>query len=365
MQPKQPGTAKKTPSQRARSEPANVGACVRLRYVNDEVAGYTRKALNGEFVYFDTHGRRIRDRAQIERIDALAIPPAYTDVWICPDPSGHLQATGRDARGRKQYRYHPAWRTMRDAHKYARMAEFANALPKIRAAIARDLRRPGMPREKVAAAIVRLLDRTLVRIGSAEYARENRSYGLTTLRKQHLAFDAGQVRLKFRGKSGVEHDVDIDDPRVTRIVRRCLALPGHELFQYIGEDGQRHAVGSSDINDYLRGVSHAEFTAKDYRTWAGSVLALAALRQIPPCGATQARRHIIETVKQVADLLRNTPTVCRKCYIHPAVINAFETGELATLEPLCKPRSLKADEALFAALLHRQARTGKKTRLSH
>ncbi|CBW76916.1 DNA topoisomerase I (EC 5.99.1.2) (plasmid) [Mycetohabitans rhizoxinica HKI 454] len=353
-----PTATQATPRRRQRPAP-DADACEQLRYVSDTQPGYTRRAVNGRFAYFDTRGTRIRDRARIERINALAIPPAYTDVWICPDPYGHLQATGRDARGRKQYRYHAAWRMMRDTHKYARMADFARALPKIRTRVTRDLQRPGMPREKVAAALVRLLDRTLVRIGSPEYARENRSYGLTTLRKQHLALDADRMRLRFRGKSGVEHDVDIDDPRIVRVVRRCMDLPGHELFQYVDECGERHAIGSTDINAYLREISGTGFTAKDYRTWAGSVLALGVLRQIPPCNLTSARRHVVDTVRQVADLLRNTPAVCRKCYIHPVVLEAFETGTLATLEPLRQHRRLKADEALFASLLHHHARTAR------
>ncbi|MCG1018057.1 MULTISPECIES: DNA topoisomerase IB [Burkholderiaceae] len=352
-------TATQANPRRRRRPALNANACAQLRYVSDTQPGYTRRAVNGRFSYFDTRGTRIRDRERIERINALAIPPAYTDVWICPDPYGHLQATGRDARGRKQYRYHAAWRMMRDTHKYARMADFAHALPRIRARVTRDLQRPGMPRKKVAAALVRLLDRTLVRIGSPEYARDNRSYGLTTLRKQHLALDADRMRLRFRGKSGVEHDVDIDDPRIVRIVRRCLELPGHELFQYVDEHGERHAIGSTDINAYLREISGTGFTAKDYRTWAGSVLALGTLRQIPPCSLTRARQHVVDTVRQVADLLRNTPAVCRKCYIHPVVIEAFETGALATLKPLRQHRRLKADEALFASLLHHHARTAR------
>lgn len=313
--------------------------------------------MRGHFAYFDPSGRRIRDRDEIARIDALAIPPAYTDVWICPDPLGHLQATGRDARARKQYRYHPQWRETRDATKYERMAAFGDALPKIRARIRRDLRLPGMPWGKVVATVVRLLDITLVRVGSPEYARENNSYGLTTLRKRHAAVRAGHLRFRFRGKSGVEHDIDVDDPRIARIVRRCLDLPGHELFQYIDEAGMRRPVGSSDINDYLREASGADFTAKDYRTWAGSVLALAALRKIEPRGtARHVRSHVVETIKSVAATLRNTPAVCRRCYVHPTVIDAFEAGELHALPKGRTRQGLKADEAAFAALLRREKR---------
>ncbi len=322
-----------------------------LRHVDDRRPGLSRRRMRGRFAYFDVDGVRIRDADEIARIDALAIPPAYVDVWICADPRGHLQATGRDARGRKQYRYHPLWRELCDADKYARMAAFAKALPRIRSRVTRDLRRPGMPREKVVATVVRLLDTTLVRIGSREYARENASFGLTTLRKRHLKIGGGAVRLRFTGKSGVEHDVTVDDPRVKRMLRRCAELPGHDLFQYVDDDGQRHTVGSADINAYLRAASDADFTAKDYRTWAGSVHALAALRRIEWLDAAQARKQIVETVRAVAALLYNTPAVCRRCYIHPRVLEAFESGALASLGPYPARRGLRTDEAAFAALL--------------
>ena len=235
--------------------------------------------------------------------------------------------------------------------KYERMAEFGRALPRIRARVARDLKLPGMPCDKVIAAIVQLLDTTLIRIGSVEYARDNQSYGLTTLRKKHVKIEAGQLRFKFRGKSGIEHDVTVENPRIRRIVRRCAELPGHDLFQYLDEDGTRHTVGSADINDYLRRASDADFTAKDYRTWAGSVYALAALRRLICSDAAQARHHIVATVKDVAALLRNTPAVCRRCYIHPAVISAFEADELQGMSPGQSRRGLRVDEVAFAALL--------------
>jgi DNA topoisomerase-1 len=322
-----------------------------LRHADDTRPGYTRKREKDGFVYFDVNGKRIGDADEIQRINALAIPPAYEDVWICADPRGHLQATGRDARGRKQYRYHPRWRETRDADKYERMAEFGRALPKIRARVARDLKLPGMPVDMVVATIVQLLDTTLVRIGSAEYARDNQSYGLTTLRKKHVKIEAGQLRFRFRGKSGIEHDVTIDNPRIKRIVRRCAELPGHDLFQYLDEDGSRHTVGSADINDYLRRASGADFTAKDYRTWAGSVYALAALRRLMCESAAQARRHLVATVKDVALLLRNTPAVCRRCYIHPAIIRAFEADELQSLTNQPSRRGLKVDEVALVTLL--------------
>jgi DNA topoisomerase-1 len=326
-----------------------------LRYVDDTRPGYTRRALEGKFAYFNTEGKRIRDAATIARIHALVIPPAYAEVWICPDPRGHLQATGRDARGRKQYRYHPRWRETRDATKYERMLAFGAALPRIRARVTRDLRKPGIPREKVLATVVRLLDTTLIRIGSPEYARENRSYGLTTLRKRHLDVHAAQIHFKFRGKSGIEHDVTVTDPRVARVVRRCMDLPGHDLFQYLDDDRQRHIVSSADINEYLREISGSDFTAKDYRTWAGSVFALAGLARLEWETLSEARRHIAATIKAVSGLLRNTPAVCRKCYVHPAIVSAFEAGDLGTkaaapfqTEAL-RRRGLRRDEA---ALMH-------------
>jgi DNA topoisomerase I len=327
-----------------------------LHYVDDSRRGYTRQWLDGAFAYFNTHGTRIGDDAEIRRINALAIPPAYADVWICPDARGHLQATGRDARGRKQYRYHPQWRETRDANKYERMLAFGAALPKLRARVARDLSLDGMPRDKVLATVVRLLDTTLVRVGSEEYARENRSYGLTTLRKRHLKVSANTLRFRFRGKSGIEHDVAVSDARVVRIVRRCMDLPGQDLFQYLDAGGARHSVSSSDINDYLHEITGAEFTAKDYRTWAGSVFALAALRRLTWETVTEARKHVVGTIKEVAQLLRNTPAVCRKCYVHPAVIEAFEAGELADAMPASRRRGLRADEAALAIFLEKDAK---------
>jgi DNA topoisomerase-1 len=322
-----------------------------LHYVDDTHPGYTRALEDGRFAYYDTRGRHIDDAVEIARIDALAIPPAYTEVWICPDPQGHMQATGRDARGRKQYRYHARWRETRDATKFDRMQAFGAALSRIRARVARDLKRRGLAREKVLAAVVRLLDTTLIRVGSAEYARTNRSYGLTTLRKKHLKIQAGALRLRFRGKSGIDHDVTVTDPKVTAIVRRCLDLPGQHLFQYVDEDGERHAVNSSDINRYLRDVTGAEFTAKDYRTWAGSVHALDALRRIRSASAAEAHRQIVDTVRMVAAQLRNTPAVCRRCYIHPAIFDAFEGDRLRALERPPRRDGLKTRERVFAQFL--------------
>lgn len=327
-----------------------------LRYVDDSRRGYTRERRDGAFVYFDTRGKRIDDEAEIARINALAIPPAYTDVWICPDPRGHLQATGRDARGRKQYRYHPRWRETRDANKYERLPAFGATLPKLRARVARDLALAGMPRNRVLATVVCLLDKTLIRVGSEAYARENRSYGLTTLRKQHLKISSGTLRFKFRGKSGIEHDVALSDARLARIVMRCMDLPGQELFQYLDDEGARHPVNSSDINDYLREITGADFTAKDYRTWAGSVFALAALRKLEWETVTEARKHVVGTIKAVSQLLRNTPAVCRKCYVHPALIEAFEAGELCAPITAPRRRGLRADEAALVIFLENDAK---------
>lgn len=321
-----------------------------LRYVDDSGPGWSRRLWRGKFAYFDTDGRRITDALQIARINSLAIPPAYRDVWICPDPRGHLQATGRDARGRKQYRYHARWREARDATKFERMLAFSAALPKIRSRVARDLNLPGMQRNKILATALRLLDVTLIRVGNEDYARENRSYGLTTLRNRHVQVRGAEVRFRFRGKSGVEHDVKVSDRRVATILKRCLELPGQELFQYVDDAGQRHVVGSSDVNDYLRSIAGEGFTAKDYRTWAGTVFAMSALRE--PIEAS-GKQRVVEVVKQVAQRLGNTPAVCRRCYIHPAVLDAYEEGALAALRHPSRARGLRRDEAVLAAFLRR------------
>lgn len=322
-----------------------------LHYVDDSQPGIRRKRLRGKFVYFDVQGTRITDEAQVRRINGLAIPPAYTDVWICPDPQGHLQATGRDARGRKQYRYHSRWREIRDSNKYERMLEFGQALPGLRARLEQDLARSGMPREKVMALVVTLLESTLIRIGNSRYARDNRSYGLTTLRTRHVDVRGTAIRFHFRGKSGVEHEVTLRDRRLARLLRRCLELPGQQLFQYLDNEGQRRAVSSSDINQYLRDLTGRDFTAKDYRTWAGSALALERLRGQPEQPATQARQHLLETVKQVASQLGNTPTVCRQCYIHPEILQAFTDGDLAGLKAARKRKWLSREEVALLGFL--------------
>ena len=309
-----------------------------LHYVDDTQPGITRKKLRGKFCYFAPTGQRMTDADEIKRLNSLAVPPAYTDVWICADPRGHLQATGRDARGRKQYRYHPRWREVRDADKYWRLRDFGRVLPKLRQQLDLVLAAPGFSRDKVMATVITLLDSTLIRIGNSQYARDNRSYGLTTLRSRHVEINGSAIRFQFRGKSGIEHQITVKDRRLARIVKRCQEIPGQNLFQYLDENGDRHTVSSSDINTYLQSLTGADFTAKDYRTWAGSVLALATLRELRWETEPDAKRHVVEMVKRVAKQLGNTPAVCRKCYIHPAVLDAFILGTLAELP---KPRARK------------------------
>jgi DNA topoisomerase-1 len=300
-----------------------------LRYVSDSMAGIRRVRSGKGFRYVGPDGRAIRDRNVLNRIRSLAIPPAYRDVWICSNPNGHIQATGRDARGRKQYRYHPRWRAVRDETKFGRMLDFSSALPRIRRRVERDLARSGLPREKVLATVVRLLECTGIRVGNEEYARDNGSYGLTTLRDDHVEISGSTLRFQFRGKSGKTHEVALSDPRLARIVRRCQALPGEELFQYVDEMGEQQTIGSGDVNDYLREISGEEFTAKDFRTWWGTILALAALRTTdPPASEREAKSTIIKVIDQVASLLNNTRAVCRKYYVHPAVVQSFSEGSL-------------------------------------
>ena len=270
----------------------------------------------------------VHDHETLSRVKSLVIPPAWTEVWICPNPKGHLQVTGRDARGRKQSRYHPRWREVRDETKYERMLIFGAALPAIRGQVNRDLARAGLPREKILATIVRLMEITLIRVGNVEYARQNKSYGLTTMRGKHVQVEGSTVTFKFQGKSGVKHTIDIDDRRLAKILERCQDLPGYELFQYVDHDGAHHGVDSSDVNEYLREASGGQyFTAKDFRTWAGSVLACTMLKEFDAfCSATQAKKNVVAAIKSVAARLGNTPSVCRKCYVHPAVLDCYMSG---------------------------------------
>jgi DNA topoisomerase-1 len=300
-----------------------------LRYSTDSRPGITRKRSGRGFSYRRPDGELIHDKAVLARIRALAIPPAWTEVWICPDASGHLQATGRDAKGRKQYRYHDLWRARRDDAKFESLIDFARVLPRIRERCDVDLSKPGMPREKVLAAVVKLLETTLIRVGNDEYARLNRSFGLTTLKNRHATVSGTRVRFRFRGKSGRQHEVGIRDRRLAAIVRRCQDLPGQELFQYIGDDGESHDVASDDVNAYLREISGADITAKDFRTWAGTVLAYRALRALAPGDSDRAaRKNVVEAVRFTSDRLGNTPAVARKSYVHPAILEAYMDGSI-------------------------------------
>ncbi len=306
-----------------------------LRYVNDGSPGIRRESKQGAgFRYLGLDGRAIRKAAEIQRISHIAVPPAWTDVWICPAPNGHIQATGRDARGRKQYRYHERWREARDATKYERTVAFGEALPRIRSRVDRDLRGSDLSRERVLATLVRLLDSTYIRVGNEEYARENRSFGLTTMRDRHVEVEGSKLRFHFRGKSGKEHTVAVTDRRVARVVSRLQDLPGQLLFQWQDDDGELHGVESDDVNAYIRDAAGDDFTAKDFRTWGGTVLAAWALQELGEYASlTEAKRHVVEAVESVARHLGNTPAVCRRCYVHPEVINAHLDGALlANLE---------------------------------
>jgi DNA topoisomerase-1 len=303
-----------------------------LRYATDTRPGITRRRAGRGFTYRDVDGSTIRDPAERARIQALVIPPAWTDVWICPWPNGHIQATGRDARGRKQYRYHAEWRRRRGTDKFARMIEFGRALPRLRRRCDRDLRRHGLPREKVIAAVVRLLELTLIRVGNDAYARLNRSFGLTTMRVRHATVTGSTIRFRFRSKSGAIHESDLRDRRLASIVKRCQELPGQELFQYVDEDGVVHDVASDDVNAYLREAAGREFTAKDVRTWAGTVLAFRALRaQTPVDHLPTTRRQLVEAIRAAAEELGNTPAVARGSYVHPAVTEAYLEGDLGPI----------------------------------
>jgi DNA topoisomerase-1 len=298
-----------------------------LRYVSDETPGITRQAAGKGVVYRNPHGRVVKDKATLARIRHLAIPPAWTDVWICPAANGHIQATGRDDRGRKQYRYHPEWSAVRDSAKFERTIAFGKALPRIRQHVARDLARRRLDRRKVLAAVVRLLETTHVRIGTEEYAKQNGSFGLTTMRDRHVRIGRGVMHFEFRGKSGKRHEIDLRDPRLAEIVRRAQELPGQDLFQYLDESGEPQKIGSADVNDYLREIAGEEFSAKDFRTWAGTVLAAVALRELEAFKTrTQAKKNLVQAIEAVAQRLGNTPAVCRKCYIHPVVLQSYLDG---------------------------------------
>ncbi len=308
-------------------DPVESAKAAGLRYVSDSRPGIERKPFGKKFRYLNPDGTPVRDKDTLARIQSLVIPPAWTQVWICTIPNGHLQATGRDARGRKQSRYHPRWREVRDETKYERMTLFGQALPIIRDRVDHDLALPGLPRNKVLATIVRLMETTHIRVGNAEYARENKSYGLTTMRNKHVEVDGSKITFTFQGKSRVHHTIDLTDRRLAKIIKRCEDLPGYELFQYLDREGNQHTVDSADVNDYLREITGQHFTAKDFRTWAGSVLATVMLHEFEPYDtATQAKKNVVQAIQSVAARLGNTPSVCRKCYVHPAVLETYLSG---------------------------------------
>lgn len=333
-----------------------------LRHVTDHQPGITRELAAKGFVYRDPSGAIIKDRDELARINSIAVPPAWTNVWICPERNGHIQATGRDARGRKQYRYHARWRNVRDETKFEHMLIFGRSLTAIRRRVDADLTRAELPREKVLAAVVRLMERTLARIGNSEYARQNDSFGLTTLRNHHVGIKGGQIELDFRAKSGVRHRSIVSDRKLAQILKRCRDLPGSELFQYIDNDGNRHSIDSGDVNDYLRDISGHEITAKDFRTWAGTALTVMALQELKD--NTPSKANCMEVVKQVAKQLGNTPAICRKCYIHPAVLESYLAGtlQLKLTNPSRAQQSNKSNTELqlirFLAGRRRKARSG-------
>ena len=341
------------------TDPAESARAARLRYVSDQSPGIRRRKNAKGFVYVTPDGKTIRGSDEIRRLKSLAIPPAWRDVWICPLPLGHLQATGRDAKGRKQHRYHPRWREVRDETKYHRMRDFGRLLPAIRRRVKQDLALPGLPREKVLATVLRLLETSMIRVGNDEYRRQNNSFGLATLRSRHVNVSGSSIRFEFRGKSGIQHAVDLNDRRLARIIKQCQELPGYELFQYIGDDGERHAIDSGDVNDYLRQIAGGEFSSKDFRTWAGTVLAARALGQFQDGDSNAERKKTIQqAIESVAKRLGNTKTVCRKCYIHPAVIDAYTDGSLLQVlrrhakKPANHTRGFAPEEALVLALLN-------------
>ncbi len=325
-------------------------SAVGLVYVHDSDPGIGRKKAGEGFTYVDADGKPVKDARTEDRIAKLVIPPAWTEVWICPEARGHIQATGRDQKGRKQYIYHPDWRTHRDEAKYGRMAEFGRALPRLRKRVEADLSKRGLPREKVLAAVVRIMEETSIRVGNDQYAQANKSFGLTTLRKRHVVGLTGTAAVfDFRGKSGKQHRTGIHDRRLAALIRRCEELPGQRLFQYLDHEGQRHAINSHDVNDYIREATGGSFTAKDFRTWSGTLHCAQALAQAGPAENKGAEKRIIAAcVKQVAGVLGNTPAVCRSSYIHPKVLELYGSGTL--VERLARPSSRQAEKALLEVL---------------
>lgn len=341
-------------------EAAEAAESAGLRYVTDAMPGISRRRRGRGFEYRDARGRLITDEAELARVRAIAVPPAWSDVWISPSARSHILATGRDARGRKQYRYHPRWREVRDANKYERLAAFGEALPALRQRIDEDLNRPGLPREKVVAAVVRLMDQTLIRVGNDAYARDNDTYGLTTIRSRHVQLDGHEIRFRFKGKGGKTIEIDVRDRRAAAVVRRCQELPGQELFASLDEDGTVRDIGSEHVNDYLREATGKAFTAKDFRTWGGTVLALRALLEVGDYRSQRkAKRNVRTAIEAVAHMLGNTVAVCQRCYVHPVIVDAYVGGEL--LEPCRRMRArrtrwLRRDEVMLRRLLAHLAR---------
>ncbi|PSC05899.1 DNA topoisomerase I [Alsobacter soli] len=342
-----------------------------LVYVSDEEPGIRRRKSGKGFSYIALDGRAVRDPAVLERIRKLAVPPAYTDVWICPDPNGHIQATGRDDKGRKQYRYHPRWREVRDGDKFEHMLEFAKGLPALRERIQADMGKRGLPREKVLATVVHLLESTLIRVGNADYVKQNKSYGLTTLQDRHVKIDGGELRFAFKGKSGKTWKLKVKDRRIAKLVKACQDIPGQHLFQYYDEDGERQPVTSADVNAYLKEATGRDITAKDFRTWAGTVLAAMTLREFELVdNQARTKKTIKAAIDRVATRLGNTPTICRKCYVHPEVFNAYLDGGLVEsieeevdAELSENLEKMKPEEAALLVLLQRRLKQDLRSRL--
>lgn len=344
-------------------DPEDAAISAGLTYVNDDMPGITRQRSGKGFSYKGPDGRTITDKAERKRLASLAIPPAYVDVWICPDPRGHIQATGRDAKGRKQYRYHPEFRELRDSSKYDRMLDFARGLPQLRAQVDADMSRRGLPVEKVLATIVFLLENTMIRVGNTRYARENKSHGLTTLRMRHVTLDGNQVRFKFKGKSGKEWNLGLRDRRVARVIRAVQEIPGQHLFQYVDDDGTRRQVTSTEVNDYLRQITGRQVTAKDFRTWTGTVLAALALAEYEKADSeAAAKRNVRDAIESVAARLGNTPTICRQCYVHPQIIDAYLADELRleladTIDDTLTQTDLRPEETQVLRFLKKRLKT--------
>jgi DNA topoisomerase I len=359
-------TAQVTPPPLA--DPVESAKAAGLRYVTDDTPGYKRRSTGKRFVYTTVEGKVIRDADRISRIESLAIPPAWRDVWICPLANGHLQATGRDAKGRKQHRYHPRWREVRDQTKYDKMFAFAKQLPAIRRQVEADLALPGLPRQKVLATVVRLLETGMIRVGNEEYARQNKSFGVATLRSRHVNVSGSNIRFEFRGKSGVQQALDLNDRRLAKIIKQCQELPGHELFQYVDDDGARNTIGSADVNDYLRAIAGDDFSSKDFRTWAGTVLAARSLAELHRVAGKAVKKNIARAIETVAKQLGNTKTVCRKCYVHPVVFEAYADGSLMQIshrrlkkfKAAAAVHDLNSDEAAVLALLEQRVKEGRR-----